>query len=62
MIPTHPNATQAFRLGTQKKTLTGVMSPTFRCAKCNKYRHTSCRKKLGKGYKCAQCVSMEGEN
>ena len=57
MIPSHPSWTGKFRLGTSRVSMAGVMSPTFRCAKCRNYRQTSGRKKIGAGYQCAKCAA-----
>lgn len=59
-ISTHPTSVQEYRNQTAKPSHAGVMSPTFRCRTCEKFKKTSGRKPHpAGGYKCGDCCAND---
>ncbi len=44
-----------YRARTERLSMPGVMTPTFRCLACRQNKATKGRKRLGKGFVCAPC-------
>lgn len=55
----HPDQLYKFRASTMALTSVGAAYPTFMCARCHLPKRAAGRKKLGKGYICADCKSSK---